>query len=74
MKETLAERLTAYATALQYRDLPSDVVQHAKRVIIDTLGCAIGAYTSEPSKIAREVAASFGPGLLRGSAVPKGMP
>ena len=30
----------------------------AKRMIIDTLGCAIGGYTSEPAKIARDLAST----------------
>ena len=53
---TIAEQLSVYATSLHYRDLPVEVVHQAKRLIIDTLGCAIGGYTSEPSKIARELA------------------
>ena len=49
---TLAQRLSDYASTLQPRDLPAEVTKYAKRLIIDTIGCAIGAYTSEPSKIA----------------------
>jgi 2-methylcitrate dehydratase len=53
---TIAERLAEYSTSLHYRHLPGEVVHLAKRMIIDTLGCAIGGYTSEPSKIARDLA------------------
>ena len=52
----LAEQLSSYATSLHYRDLPSDVVHLTKRMIIDTIGCALGGYTSEPSKIVRDLA------------------
>ncbi len=55
---TLAQRLSSYATSLQYRDLPSEVSHQAKRLIIDTIGCAVGGYTSEPSKMARDLAAT----------------
>jgi 2-methylcitrate dehydratase len=55
---TIAEQLSSYATSLHYRDLPSEVVHLAKRMIIDTIGCALGGYTSEPSKIARDLAAT----------------
>ncbi len=55
---TLAERLSSYSTSLQYQDLPFEVSHQAKRLIIDTLGCAIGGYNSEPSKIARDLAAT----------------
>src|SRR5262249_52425764 len=39
-------------------DLPPEVVHQAKRVLVDSLGCGLGAYTSEPARIARELAAS----------------
>ena len=55
---TIAERLAGYSYSLHYRHLPADVVHLAKRMIIDTLGCAIGGYTSEPSKIARDLAST----------------
>jgi 2-methylcitrate dehydratase len=54
---TIAEILAQYATTLKYEDLPPEVVRLAKRVIIDTLGCAIGGYSAEPSQIAVRLAA-----------------
>jgi 2-methylcitrate dehydratase len=54
----IAERLADYSTSLHYGHLPDDVVHLAKRMIIDTLGCAIGGYSSEPSKIARDLAST----------------
>ena len=56
--DTIAQQLSSYATSLHYRDLPAEVTHQAKRMIIDTLGCALGGYTSEPSKIARDLASS----------------
>ena len=53
---TLAETLSSYATSLRYEDLPDETVHLAKRFIIDTLGCAIGGYSSEPARVAREMA------------------
>src|SRR5476651_373331 len=53
---TIVEQLSAYAAALRYEDLPPEVVQQAKRLIVDTVGCALGGYASEPAKIAREIA------------------
>ena len=55
---TIAQTLAQYSTALHYRHLPSEVSHLAKRMIIDTLGCAIGGYTSEPAKIARDLAST----------------
>ena len=53
---TLAETLSGYACTLRYEDLPEETVHLAKRFIIDTLGCAIGGYDSEPARVAREMA------------------
>ena len=53
---TLAETLSSYATSLRYEDLPDETVHLAKRFIIDTLGCALGGYSSEPARVAREMA------------------
>ena len=55
---TIAERLSSYATSVRYADLPRQVVHQAKRMMIDTLGCALGGYAGEPSKIARDLADS----------------
>jgi len=53
---TLVEHMSAYAAALRYEDLPPEVIQTAKRVIIDSIGCALGGYDSAPEKIARDLA------------------
>jgi 2-methylcitrate dehydratase len=54
--DTIASYLSDYTTALTFTDLPPEVVHQAKRLLVDTLGCAIGGYGSEPSKIARALA------------------
>jgi len=51
------EALTDYATKLRYTDLSPEAVHSLKRSFIDTLGCAIGGSTGEPSMIAKQVAA-----------------
>ena len=53
---TLADRLADYATTLRFEDLPKEVVHEAKRVLIDSLGVAIGAWKEDPCRIARTVA------------------
>jgi 2-methylcitrate dehydratase len=53
---SLAEALARYATSLRYEDLPEDVIRLAKRAILDTVGCAAGGFTAEPSKIAIKLA------------------
>ena len=59
MKTTLAHQLADYACALRFEDLSKDVVHEVKRRIIDSLGCALGAWKEEPCAIARKVASDF---------------
>ena len=53
---TISEYVSNYSANLHYGDIPADTVHHLKRMTIDTIGCAIGGYTAEPSKIARDLA------------------
>ena len=50
------EMLSAYACDLSYEDLSLEVVHQVKRTLVDTFGCAMGGYLSEPAKIARRLA------------------
>jgi 2-methylcitrate dehydratase len=45
---------------LRYEELPANVVARAKRVTLDTLGCALGAFNAEPVRLARRVVALQG--------------
>jgi 2-methylcitrate dehydratase len=54
----LTERLARYTDSLCYDDLPGEVVHEVKRRIIDSLGCALGAWNAKPYRIAREQAES----------------
>jgi 2-methylcitrate dehydratase len=51
------EKLAHYATALRNRDLTPEAVRITEKLLLDTIGCAIGGYQSEPARIARRVAA-----------------
>src|SRR5437870_9449522 len=57
--KTLTHRLAEYACALRFEDLSKDVVHEVKRRVIDSLGCALGAWNEEPCVIARKVASDF---------------
>src|SRR5918996_86174 len=59
MKTTLAHQLADYACALRFDDLSKEVVHEVKRRVIDSLGCALGAWKAQPFVIARKVAADF---------------
>src|SRR5438045_3075894 len=57
---TLAQRLAEYAAGLEFWQIPPAVVHEVKRRLIDSLGCALGAWDAEPCRIARRVASRFG--------------
>jgi 2-methylcitrate dehydratase len=59
MKKSLAHQLADYACALRFEDLSKDVVHEVKRRVIDSLGCALGAWNEKPCVIARKVASDF---------------
>ena len=48
---TIARDLAKYALGVKFKDLPKEVVHEAKRAVLDILGCAIGAYSGDASKI-----------------------
>ena len=50
------ELLSSYAYGLSFDDLGPDVVHQVKRTVIDTLGCAMGGFSSQPAQIARDMA------------------
>jgi len=55
---TISERLSSFSASLRYQDIPDEVVHQTKRMIIDTLGCAFGGYSGQPSKLARDLAST----------------
>ena len=59
MTKTLAHQLAHYACSLQFEDLSQEVVHEVKRRVIDSIGCALGAWKEEPCVIARNVASEF---------------
>src|SRR6202162_1034049 len=67
MKKTLAHQLADYACALRFEDLSKRVVHEVKRRVLDSLGCALGAWKEEPCAIARKVASDFS--AKRGSTI-----
>ena len=64
----LAERLAAYASALRYDDLDAATLERVKTLVIDTLGCGLGAWDERPVRACREIALSVdGPATIVGT-------
>jgi 2-methylcitrate dehydratase PrpD len=59
---TASERLAEFSSALQFGDIPSDVVLSAKRCIIDTIGVCIFGSQLPWSKIVADYAVRYGGG------------
>lgn len=55
---TLARRLAEYAAGVRFEDLDPAVVHEIKRRVLDSFGCAYGAYAGEVGRIVRQVAAA----------------
>jgi 2-methylcitrate dehydratase PrpD len=53
-----SDMLSSFACGLNYEDLTPQTVHQVKRVLVDTLACAMGGYLSEPAKIARHLAST----------------
>lgn len=57
---SVARELAQYVISLNFQDLPSDVVYQTKRFLLDTLGCAIGGYSSKASSIIQRLIKELG--------------
>src|ERR1700724_2824017 len=56
---TLAHQLAHFACSLNFEDLSKNVVHEVKRRLLDSLGCALGAWNEEPCTIARRLVSDF---------------
>jgi 2-methylcitrate dehydratase len=52
----LADRLAQYGQSFSFSHLPPAVVHEVKRRVLDSLGCALGAWNAPPCAFARQIA------------------
>ena len=57
---TIVEKLAGLSEQISFEKLPPEVVRKAKVTILDTLGCALGGFASDPAKIMRGVVRRLG--------------
>jgi 2-methylcitrate dehydratase len=55
MDETV-DKISTYSASLNYSELTPEAIHAVKRSLIDSIGCALGAFAAEPVKIARRLA------------------
>jgi 2-methylcitrate dehydratase PrpD len=58
--DDLTKKLAKFAAESQFEDLPGEVVQETKRLLLDSIGCAIGASRMERGRICAELAKKLG--------------
>ncbi len=57
---TIASQIAEYAVGFNYESLPQEVVHAAERALLDTVGCAIGGYDSDASRIFQSLVRELG--------------
>ncbi len=61
--KTITATMSEFAAGLQYEDLSAEAVYHAKRFLLDSLGCALGGYRQHDVVVALTVLEEIaGPG------------
>jgi 2-methylcitrate dehydratase PrpD len=58
--ESITQRLVDFAMKTNYDDLPKAVIHESKRVLLDSLGCAVAGLSSEKGKFAVKLATQLG--------------
>jgi len=53
-------KLAQSVLAIKYNDLPASAVQKTNEILLDSIGCALGAYVTERAKIALQLGEAFG--------------
>lgn len=56
----VTETLASFASKVAYEDIPPDVVHQSKRLILDTIGCTLGGYSTDRALVARNFVSSLG--------------
>jgi len=58
--EDIMGTVVNFVRCVRFSDLPDYVIHEMKRVILDSIGCAIGGFSTERGKIATELAVNLG--------------
>jgi 2-methylcitrate dehydratase len=57
---TLVESIANWVSAFRYEALPASAIEKTKRILLDTVGCALGAVGAPPFRIAHDVESEQG--------------
>jgi len=67
----ITRELAKFALKTKFEDLPESIVQETKLILMDTIGCALGALTTDKGKMNVALARRFG-GPLEASVIGTG--
>lgn len=56
MLDPILNGFATFASTLSYRDLPPDAVTASKERLLDSIGCALGAYDCDTAEVGRKLA------------------
>ena len=56
----VTERISTFVTGTRYEDIPTDVILLAKRLILDTLGNAVGGFSTSSGKLSLKAIGKLG--------------
>jgi len=51
MKENVTSKLVDFVTQAEFKDLPKSVIHEAKRVLLDSVACALGGITTDKGRL-----------------------
>jgi len=60
MSRYIRDDLADLVLGMTYETLPPEVVHQAKRLVLDTMGCAMGGFDGPPTRIVRDVVRDMG--------------
>ena len=64
--DRITRELAEYASSTSFGDLTEEAIHAATQRLVDSLGCALGAYDCEPAQIGRRLASGQAPGKYAG--------
>jgi 2-methylcitrate dehydratase PrpD len=56
----VTQALADFAASVTFNDLPKEVIHQTKRVILDSIACTLGGYSSEKGYISRKMMKALG--------------
>jgi 2-methylcitrate dehydratase len=60
MEQSVSHRLARWVHDLKYEDIPANVVEAAKRILLDSMACCLGGHHSHDARLAGKVIRELG--------------